>query len=167
VERLRPDDAPTHDFLSSAYIKAQRWQDAAVSLHRAADIAPQNQVIYFRLNQIYKRLGNKREALRAQTYYQRLRKQEVERDLLTRSVAAHPNDPAAHVALGDLQLQTLDYGGARRQFEKAVKLKPNDAQIHERLVTVYGELAQPETQLQHLRRFEQLSGATVKLAAKR
>jgi tetratricopeptide (TPR) repeat protein len=167
AQRLMPENAGAHDFLSSAYFKAERWQDAAVSLHRAANITPQNQVLYFRLNQVYKRLGNEREAKRAQTYYQRLRKQEVERDLLTRKVKARPKDPSAHFALGSLHLQTLDYAGARRHFEKSLELKPEDARAHDYLVTVYGELAQPEKQLQHLRRFEQLSAATVKRKEKR
>jgi tetratricopeptide (TPR) repeat protein len=165
--RLNPDNAGAHDFLSSAYIKAQRWQDAAVALHRSADIAPQNQVLYFRLNQIYKRLGNEREARRVQGYYQRLRKQDVERDLLSRRVKAHPNDAAARLLMGDFLLRTLDYAGAKRQFEKLAEIKPNDARAHDRLVTVFGELAQPEGQLQHLKRFEQLSGAAVKLAESR
>jgi tetratricopeptide (TPR) repeat protein len=167
AQRLMPDNAGAHDFLSSAYVKAQRWQDAAVSLHRAANLAPQNQVLYFRLNQVYKRLGNEQEAKRAQTYYQRLRKQEVELDLRTRKVKARPKDPSAHFALGNLLLETLDYAAARRQFEKVLELNPNDARTHERLVTVYGELAQPERQLQHLRRFEQLSAAYVKRKEKR
>jgi tetratricopeptide (TPR) repeat protein len=156
AQKLAPDSVNVHDFLSSAYIKAQRWQDAAVSLHRSANISAQNEVLYFRLNQVYKRLGNQQESKRAQLYYQRLRKEGVSRDLLTRQVKAKPNDAAKLAALGDHLLRMRDYGGAKRQFERALALRPNVPQSHERLATIFGELAQPEGQLTHLKKLERL-----------
>ena len=156
AERLAPDDVHVHDFLSTAYIKAGKWTEAAIALHRSANAAPQNEVLYFRLNQVYRRLGNEIEAKRAQSWYQRLRKQEVERDLLSRRVRANVRDPAAHIALGDLFLREQGYNSARREFEKALDLTPGDPAIHERLTTVYGELAQPEGQWQHLKEYRRL-----------
>ncbi|HZO86836.1 MAG TPA: tetratricopeptide repeat protein [Chthonomonadaceae bacterium] len=156
AERLAPDSVTLHDFLSAAYMKAGRWEEAAVALHRSANLAAQNQVLYFRLNQIYRRLGNEREAQRAQDYYQRLRKQEVESDLLSRRVKAHPGDPAAHLAMGSLLLRMRDYAAARREFEKALALSPDNLTAHEGMVTVYGELAQPEGQWQHLQQWKRL-----------
>jgi len=164
AQRLTPDSANTHDFLSSAYMKAQRWQEAAVSLHRSANIAAQNEVLYFRLNQVYRRLGSQLEAQRAQKYYTRLRTLKVERDLLTRRLAAKGRDPSTLFAMGDHFVRVRDYAGAKRQFEKLVDLDPQNPAVHERLVTVYGELAQPEGQLRHLRLFERLSKRGPRLA---
>ena len=166
AQRLAPDSANTHDFLSSAYMKAHRWQEAAVSLHRSANIAAQNDVLYFRLNQVYKQLGNEREARRAQEYYRRLRKLEVERDLLTRRVKAQEKDPAARMAMGELYLRLRDYAGARRQFERVVELTPRTGLAHERLVTVYGELDKPEGQLLYLKTFQRLASESTRLAVK-
>lgn len=165
-QRLAPDSAMTHDFLSSAYMKAEQWQKAAVALHRAVNLEPQNQVTYFRLNQLYKRLGNTKEATRARTYYERLRKQEVERDTLVRKLKAKPDDPETRLAMGDFQLKARDYASAKRQFETLIQLRPADPRGHERLVTVYGELALPEGQLQRLRSFRKLSLRNSRVARK-
>ena len=159
AQRLAPDNINIHDFLSTAYIKAGDWQNAAVALHRAANAAPQNAVLYFRLNQVYRRLGNEGEARRAQNYYLRLRKIEVEKDLVSRRAKANPKDAGSHVAMGDLLLREQDYGNARREYDKALDLRPHDAGIHERLSIVYGQLAQPEGQWQHLRDYRRLIGA--------
>ena len=69
-----------------------------------------------------------------------MRKQEVERDLLSRRVKSHPEDSEAHFAMGDHLLKVRDYGGAKREFLKAVDLKPKDPRVHERLVTVVPHL---------------------------
>jgi len=46
-----------YDYLSVAYTKAGRWQEAASALRRAIDLAPQDGRHYFQLGQLYQRHG--------------------------------------------------------------------------------------------------------------
>lgn len=157
AQRLLPDSAFAHDFLSTAYMKAERWEDAAASLRRSIDLTPQNEILYYRLGQVYQRLDRPVDAKRAQTYYQRLRQQTMQKDLMRRRVKARPNDPKIRVAMGDLLLRSRDYLNARREYEKALDLQPDNTVAHERLVTVYGELSQPEGQWRHLQKARALA----------
>ena len=156
ARRLRPENVFVYDYLSVAYTKAGRWQEAASALWRAIDLAPQDGRHYFQLGQLYQRHGLQEPARRILGYYQRLRQFDVEKDLLQRRARAHPRDPAAHAALGDLLLTARDYDGAQREFRHVLSLNPNDAATHAKLALIDGELAHPEEQWQHLQKLRRL-----------
>jgi tetratricopeptide (TPR) repeat protein len=149
--RLMPENVYVFDYMSVAYLKTQRWQEAAMALRRAIDLAPQNERLYFRLGQMYQRLGKKEQARQILGYYQRLRRYSAQKALLELRTKSAPTSVEAHQALGDLLLSGRDYQGALSAFRRVVALRPADAHAHERLATIYGELAQPEAQAKELR----------------
>ena len=108
------------------------------------------------MGQLYQRHGLQEPARRILGYYQRLRQFDVEKDLLQRRARAHPSDPVAHAALGDLLLKARDYDGAQREFRHVLTLNPNDAATHAKLAMIDGELAHPEEQWQHLQQLRRL-----------
>src|SRR5262249_25948423 len=111
-----------------------------------------NERFYFRLGQMYQRLGKAKQAKQMLGQYQRLRRYSAQKALLRLRTQAAPASVEAHYALGRLLLSGRDYGGALREFQRVVRLRPAEARAHEALATIYGELAQPQAQSQALER---------------
>jgi tetratricopeptide (TPR) repeat protein len=150
AQGLAPRQGYAHDFLSVAYTKTQRWPEAAAALHRAIDLAPSNGLLYFRLGQVYQRLGRPDEAKWVLDFYQRIRKYEVDRDLLERGVRARPKDAGAHAALASLLLRGREYAKAEYELYKVLELESTKGDAHEKLAVIDGETGRPEAQQRHL-----------------
>jgi tetratricopeptide (TPR) repeat protein len=150
AQRLAPQQGYAHDFLSVAYLKAQRWPEAAAALHHAIDLAPDNGLLYFRLGQVYQHLGRTDEAKWVLGLYQRLRKYEADRDLLERGVRARPKSAGAHAALAGLLLRGREYDKAEYELYKVLELDPANSDAHEKLAVIDGETGRPEAQQRHL-----------------
>lgn len=71
---------------------------------------------------------------------------------LKQTVAANPQDPQAHYALGEKYESLGQMQAALRQYKEALKLKPDDAKGLYRLGRLMGELGKPEQAIEIIKK---------------
>ena len=165
VERY-PQSAMLHIGLGVAFYSLGSYDEAAKALCRATDLAPSDPRPYVFLGQMFdislsqsdevtKRLKRfvdiqPRNAL-ASYYYamslwkgQRGQGLKANKDqitsLLERSAALDPRFPDPHLQLGILDAGDERYEDASREFQQAIRLKPDLADAHYRLAQAYSRL---------------------------
>jgi tetratricopeptide (TPR) repeat protein len=165
VERY-PQSAMLHIGLGVAYYSLGSYDEAAKALCRATDLAPSDPRPYIFLGQMFDiSLGQSdevtarlkrfvdlqpRNALASYYYAMSLWKgqrgqglkanKDQIRSLLERSAALDPKFPDARLQLGILDAGDERFEDARREFQEAIRLKPDLADAHYRLAQAYSRL---------------------------
>lgn len=105
----------------AAYYLKGNYEDAAQTLLRAAEIAPDAREVYYLLGRAYEASGPLQDAIARQ---------------FARYLSAEPRDPWAHLFYGKIlaargrEGSSADLAAAQRFLEKALKLAPDLAEAH-------------------------------------
>ncbi|HXX23992.1 MAG TPA: tetratricopeptide repeat protein [Terriglobia bacterium] len=183
VERY-PNSAMLHIGIGVAFYSLGFYDDAAKALCRATDLVPADPRPYLFLGQMFdislsqsdevtrrlKRFADTQPRNALASYYyamslwkgQRGQGLKANKDqitsLLERSATLDPRSPDPHLQLGILYAGEQKYGDASREFQQAIRLKPDLADAHYRLAQVYsrtGQKALAEKEFELYRRFHQ------------
>jgi len=114
---LDPSLAEAHHQLGNALKNLHRYADAAASLQRASELAPQNAAIWLNFGVTLLALSLRDEAI---TCFQR-------------AIALEPGRPEAHNVLGSAFLDAGRIGEAKKQLEMALRLRPAYPAAHDNL----------------------------------
>jgi len=169
VERY-PKSAMLHIGLGVAFYSLGSYDEAAQALCRATDLAPSDPRPYLFLGKMFDiSLGQSGEVTKrlkrfvdlqprnpfASYYYamslwkgQRGQGLKANKDLITsllqRSAALDPKFPDPHLQLGILNAGEQRYDEARREFQAAIRLKPDLADAHYRLAQAYSRIGKKD-----------------------
>jgi tetratricopeptide (TPR) repeat protein len=166
-----PQSAMLHIGLAVAYYSQSLYDDAASALCRAADLTPSDPRPYLFLGKMFdistkeadevtKRLRRFAETQPtnplANYYYamslwkgqrgqlshaHEVNKEDIAR-LLRRSIALDPKFPDARFQLGVLCVEEQKYAEAIREFQEAVRLRPDYAEAHYHLAQAYSHMGE-------------------------
>ena len=129
-----PNDTKSQFFLANLYLSAQRFKDAKAVLERILAADPGNIQATYDLALAAGGLGD-------------TAKQE---SLLQKVIAAAPDNSSAHASLGEIYLESQQYGRAMHSFQESLKSDPNNVVALVGLGTAYmyqGELNHADTVL--------------------
>jgi len=169
VERY-PKSAMLQTGLGVAFYSLGSYDEAAQALCRATDLAPSDPRPYLFLGKMFDiSLGQSEEVTKrlkrfvdleprnpfASYYYamslwkgQRGQGLKANKDLITsllqRSAALDPKFPDPHLQLGILDAGDQRYDEARREFQAAIRLKPDLADAHYRLAQAYSRIGKKD-----------------------
>jgi tetratricopeptide (TPR) repeat protein len=134
---LKPDDAAGFSLLGRALAAAKDLPGAVTAFEHAIDLHPDDAGAYLDLGNTLNDLGDRKRAAEILGLYRKQAALELrKRNLATRS-QARPDDPALLVALGDLLAQTHDYDQAVQKYQRAVFLRPANADWRRKLAESY------------------------------
>jgi tetratricopeptide (TPR) repeat protein len=138
---LRPNDSRGCLALGLAYAAQPDKLDAARNkMESCLVIDPSNFEAAYQLGLFYKSQGDSAKAV----------------EYFERTTAIAPAYPAALRDLGAALIQTGNEAKARIALEKAVKLDPNDAEVHFQLSRLYNIIGERELAKKHFEMFQKL-----------
>ncbi|MCJ7504288.1 MAG: tetratricopeptide repeat protein [Acidobacteriia bacterium] len=165
----------------AAYYLAGRYEDAARTLLRATEIAPQAPEVYYLLGRAYDAAGSYQGSVEhqfsrymkadpkdvwAQYFYGKIlaaRSQQASSGDLTeaqqhleRAVALDSNLAEAHMELGNVLEMRGQMEAARGELERAVQLDPKLSAAYYRLAQVYRKLGETTPAQKAVEKFQQL-----------
>jgi len=160
VASLRPDWPAAH--LLNAIIQSRRGRaEAAIEAYKQAIRLGDRRMSVF--EQLVAALYRSQRIVEAQEYLAQMEEQIPASPILSgldisvaatagqwdralaaaqRTVQARPDDPMAHVWLGQMLLAVADHDEAELAFRRAVELAPTDIRTHNALVTFYARTGQ-------------------------
>ncbi|HEV2348983.1 MAG TPA: tetratricopeptide repeat protein [Terriglobia bacterium] len=154
----KPPFPDTAYFLGSAYLKRHDLASAEKWLHQAAELAPHDAVVQYRLATLYNEAGRKADAQKAFALSERLRqhevavdkarldcKQELDRGSLeeARPVCEQlddPDDADELTMLGNIYGEHGDFEDALKPLRRAAELNPSSPQMQYNLAFDYARL---------------------------
>lgn len=122
-------------FSQLTWEQRQHWRTTETLFQRVVSIKPTHSEALAQLGDLEKREGNT----------------EAAKKLLNRSLQSYPENPIAHLHLGDLALREQRYKDAYEHFLIAVPLRKNEAWLHETLAKLAWNLGDKEAAKEHLR----------------
>jgi tetratricopeptide (TPR) repeat protein len=169
--RLDPSNPRGHIYLATAYEQMGQYQRAIQVLQHALDVKLETDKIYSRLGIDYLHLNRLDKAIEAMTQASRINPTDVnnllnlgmaylrlgrvdDAEKAFRAITAQ-NDHygPAHNGLGLVAVQREDTGSARREFEKALEVNPDDLNSLLDLGILYQKTANKEQALHYLQLF--------------
>ena len=154
----QPPFPDTAYHLGSAYLKRHDLASAEKWLNQAAELAPRDSEVQYRLGLLYTQAGRKEEAERAYARSDQLKKRDAEVDKLRLDCAQRldhgsledarpvceqlydPDDTDKLTILGTLYGEHRDYAEALRPLRRAAELNPNSPQTQYNLAYDYAQL---------------------------
>jgi len=167
--------------LAATYYLAGKYQDAAETLLRAAEVAPNRPEVYYLLGQAYDAAGPLQNAIQqqfaryldtgavdpwAEYSYGRILARQAEQGApvtladaqrhLERAITLDDRLPESHAGLSDVLEMRGQYEEARAQLERAVQLNPKYSSAFYKLSQIYRRLGQLDKAGQAAATFERL-----------
>lgn len=160
ILRTQPDSAAAHVLVGEALDGLGKTPDAIAEFHLAAEVSPREPNVHFGLGFLYWKsheyqkakqafeteLKNDPNNAQALAYLgdteMKLNNLESAARLLRRATALRNDIRIAHIDLGLLLMQNKKYKEAAVEFQKAIKLDPDEADAHYRLARAYQALGQ-------------------------
>lgn len=130
--KASPRAALTYSMLGSAEEKLGLLPQAALHLETSRRLDPSSTRVYYRLSQVYERLGRRADAARMTAQFTRRRRLLDEDFTLSRRLAATPRPPlTGMLRLAEVNFQLNNYGKALTHLDGAAKMYPgNDTIFH-------------------------------------
>lgn len=138
--RLKPEAVGAHYALGSAYARNGRYDDAAREFRQELAIDPNDTLALWKLGELLLRT-DPREA----------------RQVLEKAVGLDPNFPQAVLAYGRALARLEETEKAIEQFQRVVRLAPEEDSVHYQLAAAYRRLGRGEEAKAQLARFEELA----------
>ncbi len=138
--RAKPNAVGTHYALGSVYARTGKFEEAAKEFKKELGINADDSLALWKLGELAIRT-DPREA----------------RHYLERAVTLNPDLPQAVLAYGRALARTGDIDGAVKQFQRVVRLAPEEDSVHYHLANAYRHLGRPEDAKVELSRFEELA----------
>lgn len=133
--RLRPEDPTPALFRAELLDQLDEFEEAEPAYRRVIELDPANSRAYRRLGSLYRRTGRLDEAYEA----------------FSEAVALGAEDPIVFELLGDIASGQEDLERARRHYQHALDLSPNDNDLQLRLALVLNELGDYQQAISLLR----------------
>ena len=138
--RGKADVVGIHYALGSAYARTGKYDEAAEQFQKELQINPNDSLALWKLGE----LTLHSEPQQAQTY-------------LERAVSLNPNLPQAVLAYGRVLARVGETEKAVEQFQRVVRLAPEEDSVHFHLVKAYRRLGQDEAATLEMATFQQLA----------
>ncbi|HXX24712.1 MAG TPA: tetratricopeptide repeat protein [Terriglobia bacterium] len=141
--RLKPDAVGIHYGLGSAYARASKFEEAAQEFKEELRINPNDSLALWRLGEITLH-QNPTEAVQ----------------YLRQAVSLNPGLPQAVLAYGRALLRTGETEKSIEQFQRVVKLAPEEDSVHYLLANAYRKLGRQAESIAEMDRFQQMARMT-------
>ena len=138
--RSKPEGAGIHYGLGSAYSRAGKFEEAAQEFKAELQISPQDSLALWRLGEITLHT-NPREAVQ----------------VLQQAVSLNPEFPQAVLAYGRALLRAGQTEAAVDQFQRVVRLAPEEDTVHYLLAQAYRQQGRQGEAKAELARFEEMA----------
>ena len=138
--RVRPDAVGIHYALGSVYARTGKYEEAAEEFKKELEINPNDSLALWKLGEL---------ALRTDP-------QEARR-YLERAVTLNPDLPQAALAYGRALARTAETEKAVEQFQRVVRLAPEEDSVHYHLAKAYRLLGRDEQARAEAARFQELA----------
>ncbi len=140
---LKPDCEGAYWTLGQAYFTSDRWHDAAAIAERAVEVSGDDYNVYIPYANALSRLGQEEAALRLRR--QQLRALELQLERV-------PDDARARVLLANNYAALGNERDAYQEVDKAIALRPNDANVLYNAACLYGKLQKKAESLSLLKK---------------
>lgn len=145
--QLNPQRADVYNSMGWAAMSKGQYEEAITHWRKALEIDPRMQGVHNSIARALMAIGRATEAI-----------EELEKD-----IRISPRSSFSLFLLGQQYLQQKEYGKARKNYEAAITIEPNNTNAHYGLYTVYTKLNQPEKAKQYLDSFKKLKAEDMKV----
>jgi tetratricopeptide (TPR) repeat protein len=136
----KPDASGVHYGLGSVYARLGKYDEAAKELNKELQLNPNDSLALWKLGELELRT-NPKEARRE----------------LERAVNLNPRLPQAVLAYGRALARTGELEKATEQFQRVVRLAPDEDSVHYHLANAYRRLGRQQESQAEMARFEELA----------
>jgi len=147
VLQSNPRRADVYNGMGWTAMAKGQYEEAIGHWRKAVEIDPQMPGVHNATARALTALGRQTEAI----------------EELKKEIKISPRSSFSYFLLGQQYLQQKDYEKARKSYEKAIDLEPNNTSAHYGLFTVYTRLNQPDKAQQHLASFKKLKAEDMKV----
>jgi serine/threonine protein kinase/Tfp pilus assembly protein PilF len=139
----KPNCEDAYNILGRALLSSDRLEEAAAIADRALEFSGDDYNVYIPYRQVYERLGRKNSAAAMRVKHAKT---------LERQIELVPEDARARVLLAGDYVQDGKIAEATEQLQRAIELRPGDANIHYNAACAFGLMHDKEKALATLKK---------------